>query len=282
MRIWLLQSLLRTLSKLPSAGRVKLADLLAGLLLMVPNRRRRRALENIQRCLHASKPEASRLLRKHLQHRADSLLELALLWHWPLPRLMALVTQVHGWEHLRQAAEYGHGVIVAVPHFGNWELASLYLGQQLENTGLLYKPLSDQRLEALLGRQRARAGALVLPANRRGIASFIRLLQRGGYGGILPDQTPPPQSGVMVPLFGHAARTMTLLVRLQKKTAARVVFAACRRLPDRRHFAMHVQPAPPAIYSPDETQALAAMNAAIEAIAALQPAQYQWSYHRYR
>jgi len=277
-----LQWLTKLLASMPAGWRLRLADALTWLLLRLPNRRQRRARENIRRCLQPPPEAAAALLRAHLQHRADSLLELGITWHWSLPRLLALITEVHGWEHLQQAASAGHGVIVAVPHFGNWELASLYLGQQLAPTGLLYKPPGNAALEAWLSSYRGRAGTQVLPANRRGIAGFIRLLQRRGYGGILPDQTPPPRAGRLAPLFGQPANTMTLLVRLQQKTAAQVVFAGCRRLPDRRHFALHVLPAPPALYASDQLQALTAMNQGIEAIAKLAPAQYQWSYHRYR
>jgi len=282
MKLRLLRWLTLLLAKMPTGWRLALADVIAWLLSKSPNRRRRRAAENIQRCLQPSPQQAPLLLRSHLQHRADSLLELGLLWHWSLPRLQALITEVHGWEHLQQAAKHGHGVIVAVPHFGNWELASLYLGQQLTVTGLLYKPPSNTQIEALLTRQRARAGSLVLPASRRGITEFVRLLQRGGYGGMLPDQTPAKPAGKMVPLFGQTARTMTLLVRLQKKTGARVVFVGCRRLPDRRHFALHVLAAAKALYAQDEQRALHAMNQGIEAVAELAPTQYQWSYNRYR
>jgi len=266
----------------PPGWRIRMADVLVCLLLRIPNRRRRLARENIQRCLQPAAPESAMLLRSHMQHRADSLLELGMVWHWSLPRLLTLITEVHGWEHLQQAAGQGHGVIVAVPHFGNWELASLYLGQQLGDTGLLYKPPRDRRVEEWLRQHRERAGSLVLPATGKGIAAFMRLLTRGGFGGILPDQTPPIQAGELVPLFGHAVRTMTLLVRMQKKTTARVVFVGCRRLSDRQHFALHVLPAPANIYAADELTALTAMNAGIEAISALAPAQYQWSYNRYR
>jgi lauroyl/myristoyl acyltransferase len=183
----------------------------------------------------AATQSASSSHRK-LQHREDGLLELGALWYWPLPRLLQLITEVHGWDQLIRAAEPGHGVIVTVPHFGSWELASLYLAQHLADTALLYKPLSELRVEQMISGYRARAGAQVLPANRSGIAAMIRLLQRGGYGGILPDQTPPAQAGQVAMLFGRPALSMTLLLRLARKTGASVVFVGCRRLPDRTHF----------------------------------------------
>jgi KDO2-lipid IV(A) lauroyltransferase len=278
----LLMLLGRLLASMPMRLRKLIADALTQCLVRLPNRRRVRADDNIRRCLGLDQASHRQLVQRHLQHRADGLLELGALWYWPLPRLLQLITEVHGWDQLIRAAEPGHGVIVTVPHFGSWELASLYLAQHLADTALLYKPLSELRVEQMISGYRARAGAQVLPANRSGIAAMIRLLQRGGYGGILPDQTPPAQAGQVAMLFGRPALSMTLLLRLARKTGASVVFVGCRRLPDRTHFALHVQTAPAQLYAAEDALALRAMNQGIEAIAALDLAQYQWSYNRYR
>jgi len=62
-----------------------------------------------------------------------------------------------------------------------------------------------------------------------------------------------------------------------------VLFAWCERIGDGApQFALHIEPADSAIASADVPQALAAMNAQIERIARRDPAQYQWTYKRFK
>ena len=55
---------------------------------------------------------------------------------------------------------------------------------------------------------------------------------------------------------------------------------SCERVGDLA-FALRIEPAPPEIASPDTMVATTALNAAVERIAARDPAQYQWTYKRY-
>ena len=77
---------------------------------------------------------------------------------------------------------------------------------------------------------------------------------------------------------------MTLLGRLASRTGATVLFAWCERVDTHAGhpgFALHLRPAPAAVSDPDPKVAVAALNAAVEAIARRDPAQYQWTYKRY-
>jgi len=60
------------------------------------------------------------------------------------------------------------------------------------------------------------------------------------------------------------------------------VFAWCERIGDGPQFALHVEAADPVISGPDLAMALAALNARIERIARRDPAQYQWTYKRFK
>jgi KDO2-lipid IV(A) lauroyltransferase len=46
-------------------------------------------------------------------------------------------------------------------------------------------------------------------------------------------------------------------------------------------FALHIEAAPDALSAPDPATGVHALNAAVEAIARRDPAQYQWTYKRY-
>jgi KDO2-lipid IV(A) lauroyltransferase len=104
--------------------------------------------------------------------------------------------------------------------------------------------------------------------------------------GILPDQQPKAGDGEFAPFFGVPALTMTLLPRLAARTDAIVLFAWCERIgadPDTGapRFALHIDPAPAELSAPDPVTGVHALNAAVEAIARRDPAQYQWTYKRY-
>ncbi len=272
----------KALAALPAGPRIALAKLLSGLLLVLPNRRRDRASENIARCFPALTPAQHRQwLKQHLQHRALSLLETGLLWHGQVEKILASVTVVEGREVLQAARQRGRGVIVAVPHFGQWELTGLYLSATLTNTAMLYKPPAEPELDRQLRLYRERTGGRAVPATAAGIRRLLRILRGGGYVGILPDQRPKAGQGRAALLFDQPAQTMLLLTRLVRKTRCAVVFAGCERLADKHSFKLRFIPAPFGIDADDDGLALAALNQGVEQVAEWNPPQYQWSYNRF-
>src|SRR5690606_18832316 len=89
--------------------------------------------------------------------------------------------------------------------------------------------------------------------------------------------------GAFAPFFGMPALTMTLLPRLAERSGAPVLFACCERLDDRAlAFVLRFDAAPAGIDDPDPGVAVAALNAGVERMARRAPAQYQWTYKRYK
>jgi len=138
--------------------------------------------------------------------------------------------------------------------------------------------------EAFLRLVRADAARVTqVRAEGPGVRTLFKRLREGGVVGILPDQQPKAGDGDFAPFFGIDALTMTLLPRLAARSGAAVLFAWCERIGEGApQFALHVEPADPALSGPDLVQALVAMNAHIERIARRNPAQYQWTYKRFK
>ena len=86
----------------------------------------------------------------------------------------------------------------------------------------------------------------------------------------------------IAPFFGLPALTMTLVSRLAERTGAEVLFAWCERIGDGPDFALRIEAAPEGIADVDPQRAAAALNAGVEHIARRDPAQYQWTYKRYK
>lgn len=235
--------------------------------------------ENIRRCFPDKSSQAlEALARQSLKHTAMLAMESGVLWYWPDRRWQKLVRERKGFELIEQAQAAGRGVLVLVPHFGNWELFALLLGPY--GYTCLYDPPRVAALEQPIVRARERTGGTLLPIGRRGVRALAKSLQEGGISVLLPDQVPDPESGVDAPFFGHDALTMTLVQKLARRTGPLVVMASIMRVPS--GFAVAVHPLGEDVANADERVAAAALNAAVENIVLLDPAQYQWEYKRFK
>lgn len=179
------------------------------------------------------------------------------------------------WSVAEHAQREGHGVIFLTPHLGCFEISAQYIAQRLPIT-VMYRPPKLAWLEPLMITGRQRWHATVAPANLRGVRMFYKALQRGEAVGLLPDQAPGGGEGVWAEFFGRPAYTMTLVGRLQKATGAAVVMVFAERLPRGRGYHLLFQSVP------TENLDEVALNRAIEALIRRCPAQYLWSYNRYK
>jgi KDO2-lipid IV(A) lauroyltransferase len=274
-------SLWRRLGRLPLAWLHACGRMLGLCYALLPNRERRTIRINLALCfpeLDESRREA--LCRRTLQQMGCSLMELPLIWFRPLAEVRRLVCETRGEEHLQRAP--GQGLILLLPHLGNWELIGLLLPAREEVTSL-YRPPRKGQLEAMIKQARERSGATLVPTDNRGVKRIYQALQRGGATCVLPDQEPKADSAsVFAPFFGHPALTMLLINRLAKKTGAKIVLAYAVRLPRGAGFRIHYRPAPAGLDDADPRQAASAMNRALEAVIREYPEQYQWSYKRFR
>jgi Kdo2-lipid IVA lauroyltransferase/acyltransferase len=217
-----------------------------------------------------------------LRTTARQAFETLRLWTRPhAANLRTMLVQREGVELFDAAIASGKGVIVAAPHYGNWELLNQWLADYTP-LAILYRPPESRLGEAFLRLARADADGRVtqIRAEAAGIRQLFKRLREGGVVGILPDQQPKAGDGEFAPFFGRPAYTMTLLTRLAERSGAIVLFVYCERIGPLR-FALRVEPAPAAIADADTLTATTALNAAVEGIARRDPAQYQWTYKRY-
>jgi len=266
---------------LPRPVRVLLASVIGWLLRALLTREARVAAVNLDLAMPQLTPfERGQLQRACLRHTALTALETAAIWTQPAVRSLRWISAVEGEALLTAAESDGRGLIIAAPHCGNWELFSLYLASR-RPLAVIYRPPERAAFEPLLIRARSHPGVTPIRAEPIAVRRMLGWLREGGTLGILPDQRPKAGEGLLAPLFGVPALTMTLLPRLAQKTGARVVFGLAERLPGAGGFHVRLLPAPAAIYDPDPLIAATALNAGIEACAALAPPQYQWNYKRY-
>ncbi|HST46032.1 MAG TPA: lauroyl acyltransferase [Luteimonas sp.] len=260
------------------------ADALAWLALRLDTRESAVALRNLELAYPDLLPAQRESLRRAVvRSTARQAFETLVLWTRPRAATLGLVREVHGAALFDAAIAAGHGVIVVAPHYGNWELLNQWLAARTP-LAILYAPPESALGDAFLRRVRASDGDRVtqVRAEGPGIRQLFKLLRGGGVVGILPDQQPKLGDGGFAPFFGLQASTMTLVGRLAERTGACVLFGYCERRGADLDFVLRFESAPEGIDSADAATALAALNAGVERVARRDPAQYQWTYKRFK
>ena len=274
--------LLDAFAALPLRANQALGSLFGRIATLVPSRMRHVTRRNLALCFPAmSARERLRLERQSLIETGKTLTEVGPLWRWPRERLLGIVRETPGLELVEQAREEGHGIILLGPHIGAWELVGLYASIRWPMTSL-YKPPKQAAMEVPMREARERLGATLVPTDASGVKALLQALKRGEVIGILPDQEPTEGQGVFAPFLDQPAYTMVLASRLAGRGTARAFFTFAERLPRGEGFRLHFIPAEEDFYSTDIGTSAAALNRGVEACIRIAPAQYQWSYKRFR
>ncbi len=235
---------------------------------------------NLARCFpEMSEKEREKLARTSVVNTVATGFEMATLWRKPWNHAEDQITRIRNQQLLTDGVEAGRGVLVLVPHIGNWEIFGQYLATVGPTTSL-YAPPKIEALDPLIRDGRESTGATLVPTNVRGVRALLKALKGGGIVGVLPDQEPDLSGGDFAPFFGHPTLTMTLAYNLIQRTGCKVVFGFGKRVAD--GFELVLLPAEQAIYSDEVKVSLAALNRGVESCIAEAPEQYQWEYKRFR
>ncbi|MCW8899801.1 MAG: lysophospholipid acyltransferase family protein [Gammaproteobacteria bacterium] len=255
------------------------------LAIIIPNRNRAVTEKNLQLCFpKMNLQQQKQLLRKSLIETGKTFTEAGPMWKWEKDKLFKLIKQVQGEELLTKALENKHGVILALPHLGNWELLSLYVSNKYPTTSMYQRPKMAQ-LESIIKHGRERMGANLVPADNVGVRAMLKALKNNELVVILPDQEPNTGTGLFAPFFGLQAYSMTLVSRLAKKTQASVIIAYTKRLTSGEGYEITFTDLPEMneiINTKDLDDSVVYLNNELEKMIRCVPEQYQWSYKRFR
>ena len=235
-------------------------------------------VKNIEHCFPELSAKSQRdLIKNTLIETGKSLSESGFIW---LNSFDHNATHVHRIQD-KKFAQIDGPIIYLTPHFGCWELTARMISRFRPVT-FLYKPLRKSKEEAYLLSMRAQHDLFMAQANKKGIFKLQRTLSAQGAIGILPDQDPGEQGGILSPFFGHNAQTMTLLAKLARKNKAKVVLAWCERLNLGRGYELNFQTVDVLSESGTLKDDVALMNKVIENLVNTKPEQYLWNYKRFK
>jgi Kdo2-lipid IVA lauroyltransferase/acyltransferase len=272
--------LLRLISLIPLPILHGLGILLGWMIYLAPGRHSARLRENIRLSGICADPAACRrLLRRSIAETGKTFIELAPVWLRPYDKVLKLVREVRGWEHVEQALALGKGVVVLTPHIGSFEILNQYYASRHPCT-VMFKPQPQAWLNRLILASRQRGQSRLVSTDQSGIKAMLAALKRGETIGILPDQVASKGDGVWAKFLGRPAYTPTLIFRLASSTDATFLMIYAERLAWGRGFCIHVKPLPR--FPEDRTQAATLLNQAVEEVVRALPAQYFWSYNRHK
>ncbi|WP_166258913.1 lysophospholipid acyltransferase family protein [Marinobacter salicampi] len=282
LKYFLISALLRAAGSMSLRAAQKIGSALGLLGWYLKTRYRGITETNLALCMPELDAEArAELARNSLRHTGETLVEIPLMWEWPVEKCLGLVREVEGAHLLDEVLEKGQGLILLAPHLGNWELAGLYFSSRYKMAAL-YSPPHIKEFEEYMIKVRGRLGSELVRGDRRGLGRLAAILREGGVAGILPDQSPRGKGNAFAPFFGIDVKTMTLASKLMQRTGAQALVTYAERLPDSRGFRIVIRSTEPGVDDADPVVAATALNQSIEDCVRAIPAQYQWEYKRFR
>ncbi len=208
-----------------------------------------------------------------------AIVELAFVWCAPPERVARHATE-ENYALVQGALDAGRGIVFLTPHLGCFEITAQQIALRTAIT-VMYRPPRKAALKPLIEGARSRHNLHLAPATMSGVRILAKALKKGQPIGLLPDQVPQQGEGVWAPFFGRSAYTMTLPAKLAQMGEPAVILVYAERLAAGKGYVVRFVPFEGSLAGNAVEQA-SAINRAMERLIARCPAQYFWSYNRYK
>jgi lipopolysaccharide heptosyltransferase II len=241
---------------------------------------RRLVLDNLRIAYGRELDETARrrLARAHFRRLGANLLSSLKVPTMPLAEIEKVVA-LEGIEHVEKGIRDNIGFVYAICHMGNWEaLAQMPKICPTGKPGTLFQPLSNPFLNAHVARLRSRFGFRLFDRND-GFHATVQFLRDGGGLGVLVDQH-AGDGGVWCPLFGRLASTTNLGALLTLRTGGPVLPLGIVTT-SRARWKIIVLP-PVQGTRGDVGGLTAQLNAELEKLIRLSPADWFWVHNRWK
>ena len=269
--------------QLPLESVHRFGNIAGWLLYKLAPKRRRLADRNLALCFgdRFDADQRAHIALQSVQNLAKTMLELLRLPVMSDREWEEQVT-VRGHEHVEAVRAEGRGVILAAPHFGNWEVVaatSVRLGWEGQ---VVARDAKDRPTAQVINSARNGAGVKVLA--REEIREMLRTLKRGDFLGIVPDQH-AKSGGIWLDFLGRPASTFTGPATLARRTNAAIVPCFGRRRPDET-IDVHFLPALEVPHTDDRdadiSGATQTLNDILGSEITRHPEQWLWVHDRWR
>lgn len=263
----------RLLSKLPLPLLHGLGSALGWLVYLAAPSYRRRLRDNLRGAGFGQHLSAA------IAESGKAIVELPFVWCADPARVARHATE-ENWDVVQQVLDRQQGIVFLTPHLGCFEITAQQIALRTPLT-VMYRPPKKAALKPLIEGARARHNLHLAPATLSGVRILAKCLKRGEPVGVLPDQVPQEGEGVWAPYFGRSAYTMTLPAKLAQLGKAEIILVYAERRARGAGFIVRFVPFDGTLEGSAAQQA-ATINRAMEQLIARCPAQYFWSYNRYK
>lgn len=231
--------------------------------------------QNLRLCFpDKNEAELDELTLRSMRHTGMTAFETPTVWLASKQRTKKWIVRIENESLLNEAMASDKGVLILLPHLGNWELFNVYFADKGRMTALYHPPRQDW-LKPLMSKIR---GDNLVPTNRQGLTALYRELEAGHVVTVLPDQV--PASGDFAPFFGEPALTDRLVPRMLRKTGAIPLVCGVYRV--QTGFTIRFEKPDEKLFAEDMTEALIGLNRSVELAIGHAVEQYQWEYKRFR
>ncbi len=201
LKYFIIAGLLRIAGWLSLAGAQRVGRFVGYLVWRLPTKSRQVTDINLSICFpELSDTERAVMSKRSLAQTGMTMLEVPLMWEWPVEKCLGLIRETEGLDLIDEAMAGDKGLILLAPHLGNWELAGLFFSSRYKMAAL-YSPPNMPEFEDYMIKVRGRLGSELVRGDRRGLA-------------LMPSACPTlPGSGSLYVRPARASVTRILLPR---------------------------------------------------------------------
>ena len=182
--------------------------------------------------------------------------------------------------------DFGHQMIIATAHYGNWEVLSTGFKCLFKRpVTAVMRMFDNPKLGELIYDERVLSGDSTMIPKKGGIRHLMKALRNDETVCLLVDQHAGRTDGVETIFFGQPARTHSSLALLHLKTGVPILPFVSKRVDNQGHF--DIVCSDPIIYTPtddkgDDIQKLTQMvTTALEGLIRECPEQWMWCHRRW-
>ncbi len=280
----LVRGLVAALRTLPTRWCSAVLGGVARLAHLVLRGRRRHTVALVREMLGVSAEEARAITRGAFRTLALNVGESVLLERRLAREPLEEHVVVEGAEHLEGAIERGKGVLLAVAHFGAWEVAALVLARRFRAVWAVGRSLDNPKLAPVVDELRLKHLAGVLEKEGSGRA-LARLARKGEVFALLLDQNAGRQ-GIPMDFLGQPALQHKVSGVMAHRFGVAVVPMYMVREPGHLRFRMILEApilADPSLPAEEaERDVVARVSRSLEARVRAMPEQWLWLHDRWR
>jgi len=279
LKVFLIRAALFPFAQLPLSWAHYLGDILGRKILILNKKRLQVVHANLNTCFpNLSTQEKQKLTKKIASESGKWAMETVGIW-FGNPDKLKMRVYAKNQILLDNAYAKGKGVVLVIPHFGNWEMANFHI-PYLYPTAAMYKATDSELIKHIVLDARVKTTCELFPADGKGVRQAFRHLKKAKVLVVLADHLPSRKAGVYAPFFGTPALTGKLTHSLIRHNHSEALVVTTRRMPDGAGFEIEFHPLTN-IQTDDPIEAATNLNSAIEKAIMIAPEQYQWVYKRF-